>query len=270
MSQKKVLFIATEIAPYLPDTERSLIARDLLQGILDRGKEVRAFMPRYGNVSERRNQLHEVIRLSGLNIIINDTDHQLILKVASIQPARMQIYFIDNDDYFQRKFIMNNADGEEFEDNDERSIFYVRGVLETVKKLRWIPDIIHCHGVISALAPVYIKKHFKNDPCYKYTKIVYSLYNDDFIKPYSDIFAKKAKIDGVTQNDLKDVKEKADFLNISKLAIDFSDGVIVNNSNVNPELIEYARQKEDLHFLPCQPEDTYIDAFNEFYDQILS
>ena len=159
MKEAKVLFIAQEITPYLPESEIANICRNLPQGIQDRGHEIRTFMPKYGSINERRNQLHEVIRLSGMNLIIDDTDHPLIIKVASIQSARMQVYFIDNDDYFQR-----NADGVVDEDmrpdNDERSIFFVRGVMETVKKLRWTPDIIHCHCWITALTPLYIKKSY--------------------------------------------------------------------------------------------------------------
>ena len=145
MESKKVLFISQEITPYLNETKLSKIGRYLPQGIQERGKEIRTFMPRYGSINERRNQLHEVIRLSGMNLIIDDTDHPLIIKVASIQSARMQVYFIDNDDYFQRKHTVSDASGKEFEDNDERALFFARGVIETVKKLRWAPDIVHCH-----------------------------------------------------------------------------------------------------------------------------
>ncbi len=154
MEKKKVLFISSEITPYLPETEMSKKARYLPQGIQERGKEIRTFMPRYGNVNERRNQLHEVIRLSGMNLIIDDTDHPLIIKVASIQSARMQVYFIDNEDYFQRKHTYRDAKGNEFTDNDERAIFFARGVLETVIKLRWAPDLIHCHGWLTSLVPL--------------------------------------------------------------------------------------------------------------------
>jgi starch synthase len=270
MSLKKVLFITTEIAPYLPDTEMSLIARKLPQGIYEHGKEIRTFMPKFGCINERRNQLHEVIRLSGLNIIIDETDHPLIIKVASIPSAHMQVYFIDNEDFFQRKTLLSDENGKEFEDNDERSLFYVRGVLETVKKLNWAPDIIHCHGYITALAPLYIKKHYKGVPCFKHTKVVYSLYGDDFKQPFRENFAKKAKIEGVAQNDLKCLKEKTDFLTLSKLAIDFSDGIIEGGVNVNQELIGYIKTKENVRFLPYPSETSYIDSINNFYDQILS
>jgi starch synthase len=210
MADKKILFVATEIAPYLAETKMSLIARQLPQGIHDRGKEIRTFMPKFGLINERRNQLHEVIRLSGMNLIIDDTDHPLIIKVASIQAARMQIYFIDNDDFFQRKHLLHDDNGVEFPDNDDRSIFYVRGVIETVKKLRWAPDLIHCHGWMTALTPLYIKKHYRSDPYFKNSKIVYSVYDDEFKRTFPNNFPQKAKIEGVTDNDLKAIEKKAD------------------------------------------------------------
>ncbi|MDR3217607.1 MAG: glycogen/starch synthase [Dysgonamonadaceae bacterium] len=270
MVAKKVLFITTEISPYLPDTEMSLVARNLPPGIHDRGKEIRTFMPKFGCINERRNQLHEVIRLSGMNLIIDETDHPLIIKVASIQAARMQIYFIDNEDFFQRKYLLKDENGVEFEDNDERSIFYVRGVMETVRKLRWIPNLIHCHGWMTALAPLYIKKHYKSDPCFKNAKVIYSLYNDVFENPLRDNFVKKLKIEGVTQNDIKILKEKADHIALSKLAIDFSDGIIAGSPDIDSHIIDYAKQKENLSFLPYQNEDVYIDAINDLYDRILN
>ena len=270
MVTKKILFITTEIAPYLPETEMSVIARQLPQGIHERGKEIRTFMPKFGSINERRNQLHEVIRLSGMNLIINDTDHPLIIKVASIQAARMQIYFIDNEDFFQRKHLLADDEGNEFTDNDERSIFYVRGVMETVKKLRWNPDLIHCHGWMTALAPLYIKKHYKGDPCFKNSKVVYSVYNDEFQQSFNGEFTKKMKVDGVSLNDIKSIKEGANHETLAKLAIDFSDGVIQGSETVNPNILEYAQQKENLHVLPYQPKDSYIDAFNDFYDLVLS
>jgi starch synthase len=227
-------------------------------------------MPKYATVNERRNQLHEVIRLSGMNLIIDDTDYSLIIKVASIQAARMQVYFIDNEDFFHRKYLLMDSNGNEFEDNDERCIFYVRGVIETVKKLRWVPDLIHCHGWITALAPIYIKKHYKGDPCFKNAKVVYSIYNDEFKKPLRENFAKKVKIEGVSQNDLKQLKEMPDFFNLTKLAIDFSDGIIEGRPDIRTDLIEYAKGKEGLHYLSYQCEENYVDEFNKFYDLILN
>ena len=176
----KVLFITQEITPYVPESEMSLVGRNLPQAIQEKGREIRTFMPKWGNINERRNQLHEVIRLSGMNLIIDDTDHPLIIKVASIQSARMQVYFIDNDDYFQNRLETADENGVEYEDNDSRAIFYARGVLETVKKLRWCPDIIHCHGWMTALAPLYIKKAYKDEPSFRDAKVVFSVFEDDF------------------------------------------------------------------------------------------
>jgi starch synthase len=269
MPSKKVLFITTEISPYLPDTEMSLVARRLPEGIHERGKEIRTFMPKFGCINERRNQLHEVIRLSGLNIIIDETDHPLIIKVASIQSAKMQIYFIDNDDFFRRKYLLTDENGNEFEDNDDRSIFYVRGVIETVRKLRWAPDIIHCHGWITALAPLYIRKHYRGDPCFKHSKIVYSIYDDGFKKQLNESFAKKVKIEGVSQNDVKFIKDKPDFNALTRLAIDYSDGVIAQSPSINSDIEAYCRQKENLPFLPFQPQETFIQKTDELYNQLL-
>jgi len=269
MDTKRILFITSEITPYLPETEISHISRYLPQGIQDKGKEIRTFMPKFGNINERRNQLHEVIRLSGMNLIINDTDHPLIIKVASIQSARMQIYFIDNEDFFQRKYTLTDDDGKEFEDNDERSIFYIRGVMETVKKLRWVPDLIHCHGWMTSPAPIYIKKHYADDPCFKNSKVVYSVYNDDFKTPFNEDFKEKMIISGISEEDVQSIREKADFESVSKLAIDFSDGVIQGSESVNTAVMEYAKGK-NIPVLPFHSKETYIDAFNDFYDQLLA
>jgi len=268
MDAKKILFIAQEITPYLPESEIATICRNLPQGIQERGREIRTFMPKFGNINERRNQLHEVIRLSGMNLIIDDTDHPLIIKVASIQSARMQVYFIDNDDFFQRKNTVQDDNGKEYDDNDDRSIFYVRGVLETVKKLRWIPDIIHCHGWISAPTALYIKRMYADDPCLKDAKIVYSIYDDAFQTPFRETFPSKLKMDGAKEGDIKELKKDTSFVGVSKVAIDFADGVIQGSETIHPELLDYAANK-GKPFLSYQPSDSYIDAFNDFYDVIL-
>lgn len=269
MSAKKVLFITQEIYPYLPESIIANTCRFLPQAIQERGKEIRAFMPKYGNINERRNQLHEVIRLSGMNLIIDDTDHPLIIKVASIQAARMQVYFIDNDDFFKRKNTLADDNGTEFADNDERSIFYLRGVLETIKKLRWIPDIIHCHGWMSALTPLYIKTAFAEDPCFKNSKIVYSLYNDDFKTPFSSNFATKLQLPGITQENVKDISGKeVDYVSLSNFAMSYSDGVIQSQSEVNPQLIKYI-EDNNIKFLPYQGDPVEsADAINAFYDSL--
>ena len=269
MDAKRILFLAQEITPYLPESEIATICRNLPQGIQERGREIRTFMPKFGNINERRNQLHEVIRLSGMNLIIDDTDHPLIIKVASIQAARMQVYFIDNDDFFQRKFTVTDANGEEYADNDDRSIFFVRGVLETIKKLRWIPDLIHCHGWMSALTTLYIKRKYADDPCLRHAKVVYSVYNNEFQQPFSKGLAAKLRADGAKAKDVELLKKDTSFVALNKVAIDFADGVIQGSEQINPELSEYIASKAYKPFLPYQSQETYIDEINKFYDLIL-
>lgn len=224
-------------------------------------------MPRYGSVNERRNQLHEVIRLSGMNLVINDADHPLIIKVASIQAARMQVYFIDNEDYFHRKEILKDKKGNEFEDNDERAVFFARGVLETVIKLRWAPDLIHCHGWLASLVPLYIKKAYHDDPLFANSKVVYSVYNENFKNSLSLNAKQNIMLDGIADDDLKLLDEPS-YENVSKLAIEYADAVIQGSETINPNLTDYIQSQEKL-FLNYQSEETYIDAYNEFYDKVL-
>lgn len=264
MEKKKVLFVSQEITPYLPETEISKISRELPQGIQERGKEIRTFMPRYGCVNERRNQLHEVIRLTGMNLIIYDIDHPLIIKVASIQSARMQIYFIDNEDYFQRKAVLKNADGVFFDDNDERAIFFARGVLETVQKLRWSPDVIHCHGWFTSFVPLLVKRTFKDNPLFSNTKVVTSIYDNEFDTPLNSKLKKKLVGDSITEADVAQVTNPT-YVNVEKLAIDFSDGIIMGSQQINAEVEAYAKST-GKPILDYQTPETYMDAYNAFYD----
>ena len=263
----KVLFITQEITPYVSESEMANIGRNLPQSIQEKGREIRTFMPKWGNINERRNQLHEVIRLSGMNLIIDDTDHPLIIKVASIQSARMQVYFIDNDDYFQNRLQTSDENGIEYDDNDSRAIFYARGVLETVKKLRWTPDVIHCHGWMTALAPLYIKKAYKDEPSFRDAKVVFSVYEDDFKNTLSSDFATKLMLKGINKKDVAMLKEPVDYATLCKLAVDYSDGVIQNSEHVNEEIMDYARQS-GKPVLEYQTTETYADACNEFYDKV--
>ncbi|MFH0757783.1 MAG: glycogen/starch synthase [Bacteroidota bacterium] len=268
MESKKVLFVSQEIAPYLPETELSQISRTLPQAIQETGKEIRTFMPRFGNINERRNQLHEVIRLSGMNLIIDDTDHPLIIKVASIQAARMQVYFIDNEDYFQRKFTLTDAKGTYFKDNDERMIFFARGVLETVRKLRWSPDLVHCHGWFTSLVPLYLKKAYREDPLFTDSKVVFSFYNNGFDKPLDATFAKKILVDGVSENHVVQVKDPT-YNHLVGLAAAYSDGLIQGSHNL-PEAVMKELKKSGKPFLDYRSEEKYVDAFSVFYDSILN
>ncbi len=267
MEKARVLFVEQAIMPYLKETPMSRIGRYLPQGIQEKGKEIRTFMPRFGNINERRNQLHEVIRLSGMNLIINDTDHPLIIKVASIQQARMQIYFIDNEDFFHRKFTIRDKANKFYPDNDERSVFFSRGVLETVKKLGWGPDIVHCHGWISALVPLYVKRAYKDNPLFSDSKVVYSVYDDDFSESFRKEFDKKIKLPGITAKDLKYYKD-VNYVSLTKAAIDYADAVIIGSEKINPELEAYISTL-NKPVLPFQSEETYVDAYNTFYDSLL-
>ncbi|CCZ80150.1 hypothetical protein HMPREF9449_02071 [Odoribacter laneus YIT 12061] len=267
MAKKRVLFISSEIMPYLPESEMSHIGRYLPQGIQEKGKEIRTFMPRFGCINERRNQLHEVIRLSGMNLIINDTDHPLIIKVASIQSARMQVYFIDNEDYFQRKHIITDEKGQFFEDNDERAIFFARGVFETVKKLRWAPDLIYCQGWFTSLVPLYLKKEYADDPIFAHSKVVFSTSNDVFEGNLQKDFHKKILTENISTKDVSLVKEPT-HTNVNKLAFHYSDGIIFNNKDIEQELKEYAKKLEKP-ILEYTNKEEYIDNYSEFFDQIM-
>lgn len=267
MEKPKVLFVQQEITPYLKETPMGFIGRHLPQGIQEKGKEIRTFMPRYGCINERRNQLHEVIRLSGMNLVINNADHPLIIKVASIQSARMQIYFIDNDDFFQRKFTLTGKTGKCFPDNDERAIFFTRGVIETVKKLGWSPDVVHCNGWFSGLMPFFIKVALKDNPLFSETKVVYSVYNDAFTEPLNIDLPRKMKNKDIQEQLLAKYQDTS-YLGISKAAVDYSDGIILGDEVIDPELEAYIR-KSGTPVLEFQTKETYVDAYNAFYDEIL-
>ncbi len=265
----KILYICQEITPYLPETKCSTLCRNLVQAIQERGNEIRTFMPRYGMINERRHQLHEVIRLSGMNLIINDNDHQLIIKVASIPSARVQIYFIDNDDYFARKAALINPEtGEGFADNDERAIFFARGVLETVKKLRWTPTIVHCHGWFSAIAPIYLKHVFTDDPIFRDVKIVLSLYGDPTPGKLSPSMAQKIASEGVNDENLSILNDPS-YENLFRFVLDYADGVVIGSDQVSAEVLELAHKsgKPILEYQSSEEAD-FFDNYNRFYEQL--
>ncbi len=269
-SVKRVLFVNSEIFPYLPESQIANIGRHLPQGIQERKKEIRSFMPRYGCINERKNQLHEVIRLSGMNIIINDVDRPLVIKVASISAARMQVYFIDNEDYFHRKNIYHNDEGEFFKDNGERAIFFARGVLETVKKLRWAPDIIHCQGWISHILPLYLKKAYIDDPIFANSKVVLSLYDDTPTESFPEDFKDSVIFGGVSEKDVEILTEPTG-INLAKLAVRYSDGIISGSDGIPQELVDFCKEA-GLPHLPYKAESiqdgSYIEDYNCFYDNL--
>ncbi len=268
----RVLYVSSEIFPYLPESAISRIGRYLPQGIQERGCEIRSFMPRYGIINERRNQLHEVIRLSGMNIVIKDIDRPLIIKVSSISSARMQVYFIDNEDYFYRKNIYGDDEADFFNDNDERAIFFARGVLETVKKLRWKPDIIHCQGWISHFLPLFLRKVYADDPIFSDSKIIISLYNDGLNQVFNEDTRSKVLVPGIKNKDME-LLNPANGINLAKLAIQYSNGIILGQENLDDELSE-AIEKSSLPSLgfidTTAAESTYIEEYKQFYDKILA
>jgi starch synthase len=269
MKGKKVLFITQEIMPYVQESAMAISGRNIPQSIQEAGAEIRTFMPRWGNINERRNQLHEVIRLSGINIIIDDTDHPLIIKVSSIPSARMQVYFIDNDDYFHKRQMMTDENGEEYEDNAERAIFYARGVLEAVKKSRWCPDVIHCHGWMSALAPLYVKAAYREDPSFANTKVVFSVYDEfpqkaphsNFLNTllYRDVNKQLLEETGIDLNSPNALRD---------LAIMFSDGIVQGQEKVGSETIDLAKNK-DIPVLEYPGMENLSTVYGDFYKSLL-
>ena len=264
----KILYVCQEIMPYLPETEGSRLCRALTQAMQERGNEIRTFMPRYGCINERRHQLHEVIRLSGMNLIIDDNDHLLIIKVASIPAARVQIYFIDNDDYFSRKAVLTDADGNHFADNDERAIFFARGVLETVKKLRWTPTVVHCHGWLSSVVPVYLKQVFSDDPIFRDVRIVVSLYDDAFPGELAPEFREKIAGEGVSDKNLE-ILATPSYENLCRFVMEYADGVVIASEKVDPKVAELARAcgKPLLEYQSPEAAD-FFDNYNRFYEAI--
>lgn len=242
---KRILFISQEISPYLAEESPiRLLNRQLPEYFQGHGYETRTFMPKFGEINERRNQLHEVIRLSGMNLIIEESDHPLLIKVASIQSARIQIYFIDNDDLFHRRKGVADENGVEYADNDDRVIFYARGVIETVKKLRWTPDIILCSGWMSALAPLYLKKAFNDEPFFANSKIVLMLDDNEYKKPFSTKFTDKLRINGISNTDVRSIVDfPVGYEELMRLAVDFSDAIVYATPKVNQRIANYAETK---------------------------
>ncbi|MCI7039338.1 MAG: glycogen/starch synthase [bacterium] len=266
MQVKKVLFINTETLPYVPETDLSRMGKIVPEKVQSSGCEIRTFMPKWGIINERRGQLHEVIRLSGMNIIINGTDHPLIIKVASIPVSRVQVYFIDNDDYFTRRAIERDAEGQLFDDNAERAVFYARGVLETVKKLRWTPDVIHCQGWMAGIIPLYIRQAYNDEPCFSDAKIVTSLYsrNMDGImgENVKDCIAYK----DINRETLAAYDDAFTMADMERLAVDYSDGIIEMTEGYNPEIIQYAKEKGKA--VLAYPGESFVEKYREFYESL--
>ncbi len=265
MAKKKILFINQEISPYVDDNDLSIMGRELPRAMQELGHEIRTFMPKWGTINERRGQLHEVQRLSGMNLIIDDTDHPLIIKVASIQSSRVAVYFIDNEDYFSKRRMDTDEHGEDYSDNGERAIFFARGVLETVNKLRWVPDVIHCQGWMSAVVPLYVKTAYHDEPSFADTKVVTSLFTRSLKKNLGQKFKQCLAFRDAKPELLTDYNDNFDFLELGKLAIDYSDGIILADPKVNKDLIKHVTKK-DIPLLDYT--EDYALAYEKFYETI--
>ena len=268
MKDKRILYVSSEVVPYLPETEISSMSFEAPRMVNKQGGQIRIFMPRYGNINERRHQLHEVIRLSGINLVVNDLDMPLIIKVASIPKERIQVYFIDNEEYFKRKATLIDEDGNLFEDNDERAIFFAKGVIETVKKLNWAPDVIHTHGWLASLLPLYLKQYYKDEPLFKDSKIVTSVYQQSFDNTLNSTLVDKVRFDDIEEEHLQNLT-LPNYNNLMKTAIDFSDGLIKGSQHLSEELNSYIDDctKPVLEY---QYPEAFAEAYCEFYNtQIL-
>ncbi|SKB48142.1 starch synthase [Salegentibacter holothuriorum] len=269
MKDKRILYVSSEVIPYLPETEISSTSFEAAKMVNNIGGQIRIFMPRFGNINERRHQLHEVIRLSGMNLVINDLDMPLIIKVASIPKERMQVYFIDNEDYFKRKATLTDEEGNLFEDNDERAIFFAKGVIETVKKLNWSPDIIHVHGWLASLLPLYLRRYYGNEPLFSGAKIVTSVYNQDFDETLDEDMQEKVLYDGMEKEDTKHLKTP-NFVNLMKQAVDHSDAIITAGDNI-PEDLSLYLSRLNKPLLPYKNREEFSQAYQDFYiNEVLS
>ena len=267
MDKKRILYISQEINPYTGETDMGNIGSMLCQKAQEDGKDIRMFLPRFGTINERRHQLHEVIRLSGMNLIIDDFDHQLLIKVASIQKLRMQVYFIDNDEYFPRRQMFNDVNGKFMKNNDERMIFYCKGVIETVRKLGWKPDIIHCQGWFTSLVPMYIKKLYKDDPLFEDVKVVYSVFKDSFSGVLSNSLPEKLLFENLDASVVEGVK-KSNTINLHKHAIKYSDAVVQASKSIDNRIKNYILEAKKP-FLEYPGEEEYSDAYLNFYNQFI-
>ena len=266
MSKKKVLIVTQEMHPYTALSEISNIARKLPQHIQENGMEIRVLMPRFGTINERRHRLHEVVRLSGMNIIVDDDDFPLIIKVASLPEARMQVYFLDNEDFFKRKRIFTDEQGEPFDDNPYRMVFFCKGVIETVKKFGWPPDIIHCHGWMTSLIPLYLKTAYKNEPLFQNSKVVYSIYDNALDKSFTDKFVAKASINNLNEDDLK-AYQNGSGVTLHKGAISYADALVIGSEKVG-ESVSKALSGIDKPVMGYLSDGENLDAYLEFYNSL--
>lgn len=270
MSKTRILFINTEVEPYMPSGHLADLGRILPQAMQESGHEIRVFMPCFGTINERRNQLHEVIRLSGTNLVVNESDHPLIIKVASLMPQRIQIYFIDNEEYYSSRKVYSDEHGVEYPDQVERCLFFAHGVAETVRKLRWTPDVIYCQGWFAAVAPLFLRKAANDDACFKHAKLIFGLFNNPFVTPWPAKTAQILKVPGVTKADIADIKDmQVSHTMLCKLAVKFCDGVVITDPDLDPELLEYVNGSGKQILDVSADEELNVQAYNDFFEKFL-
>ncbi len=266
MSKKKVLIVTQEMQPYTELTSISEMVRQLAPYLQDNDMEIRVLMPRYGTINERRHRLHEVVRLSGMNIIVDDDDYPLIIKVASLPDARMQIYFLDNDDFFKRKSVFLDKDGNPFEDNVDRMVFFCKGVLETVKKFGWAPDIVHCHGWMTSLVPLYLQTTYKNEPIFQNAKSIYSIYDKSVEQQLQDTFVSKASINDLSEEDLHSYAN-GQGITVHRGAIEYADAIVHSAEEISADL-EKAVAESSKPMLQVRGVEAMAN-YLEFYQSLL-
>lgn len=267
MSKLRILYVTSEIDPFLEISKIAGLTRKLPQEMQERGMEIRILMPRFGTINERKNRLHEVVRLSGINITVGDEEKPLIIKVASIPAAKLQVYFLDNEDYFQRKTVFTDKKGAFYDDNDERAIFFCKGALETVKKLGWSPDIVHCTDWMTALVPLYLKTTYKNDPIFQNTKSVFTVYNNSFDHIFTEDVIAKAKMIDISDENLANLRTR-DFSAFIKIGCEYADVVVKANEGLNEAITSIVNETADKK-IDAQIEDENIaETFYNLYTEL--
>lgn len=269
MSKLRILYVASEINPFLQTTEVADFVRSLPQAMQEAGMEIRILVPRFGLINERKNRLHEVVRLSGINITVGDEEKPLVIKVASVPSAKLQVYFIDNEDYFHRKSVFHDKNEKFFEDNDERAIFFCKGVIETVKKLGWAPDIVHCNDWMTSLIPLYIKTTFKNDPLFMNAKSVFTIYGNEFSYKFKDDLIDKVKMLDIEDEMLSTLKT-LDYEGFIKLGMEYSDAVVKSKKDLNGSLtalIDEISQSKKVNTI--EKSENFTDSYLELYNELV-
>ncbi|MEM6347397.1 MAG: glycogen/starch synthase [Bacteroidota bacterium] len=264
----RILFVTSEIAPFLKMSSAADLIRLLPQRLQEKGHEIRIFMPKFGVINERRNRLHEVVRLSGINIRVAGEEKPLTIKVASIPNAKLQVYFLDNEDYFQRKSVLTDNSNNFHPDNDERSIFFCKGVIETVKKLGWPPDIIHCHDWMTSFIPLYLRTHYKEDPMFKKTKTVFTVYDNGFENDFANSYLDKVRHDGINEENL-DNFDGNNYVGVVKGGMALSDVVTKGVPTIDAKLEEYIEKTQpEKYYFDSSDKESYVEGYNQLYTNI--